>query len=62
MDKKQREVRRQQEDLAFRRGLFWVLGAAVLECLLALVNRFYINYYPEEWNIAYGFLYALRAL
>lgn len=62
MDKKQREVRRQQEDLAFKRGLLWVLGAAVLECLLALVNRFYINYYPEEWRIAYGFLYTLMAL
>ena len=62
MDKKQREARRQQEDLALKRGLFWVAGAAVLECLLVLVNRFYINYYPEEWSIAYGFLYALRAL
>ena len=44
MDKKQREARRQQEDIALQRGLLWVAGAVVLEVLLVLLNRFYVNY------------------
>ena len=44
MDKKQREERRRQEDIALQRGLLWVAGAVVLEALLVLVNRFYINF------------------
>ena len=44
MDKKQREERRRQEDIALQRGLLWVAGAMVLEALLVLVNRFYINF------------------
>lgn len=44
MDKKQREARRQQEDIALQRGLLWVAGAVVLEVLLVLLNRFYFNY------------------
>ena len=48
MDKKQREARRQQEDIALQRGLLWVAGAAVLEILLVLLNRFYINFYVSS--------------
>lgn len=44
MDKKQREERRRQEDIALQRGLLWVAGAIMLEALLVLVNRFYINF------------------
>lgn len=44
MDKRQREERRRQEDIALQRGLLWVAGAVVLEALLVLVNRFYINF------------------
>ena len=62
MDKKQREARRHQEDVALQHWLLWVVGAVVLEGLLVLVNRFYINYYVSEVDIAYGFHYALRAL
>ena len=43
MDKKQREARRQQEDIALQRGLLWVVGAIVLEALLVLLNRFYFD-------------------
>ena len=60
MDKKQREVRRQQEDLAFKRSLIWVAGAIVLECLLMLVNRYYINYRVSEVEIAYAFHNGLK--
>ncbi|NBI66496.1 hypothetical protein D1646_06635 [Pseudoflavonifractor sp. 60] len=48
MDKKQREERRRQEDIALQRGLLWVVGAIVLEGLLVLINRNYINYKMEE--------------
>lgn len=48
MDKKQREARRRQEDIALQRGLLWVAGAVVLEVLLVLLNRFYFNYSVES--------------
>ena len=51
MDKKQREDRRRQEDIALQRGLLWVAGAAVLEALLVLVNRYYINYHTVESEV-----------
>ena len=54
MDKKQREARRHEEDVALQRGLLWVAGAVVLEVLLVLVNRFYINYYLDEAKIFLG--------
>ena len=44
MDKKQREERHRQEDIALQRGLLWVAGAVVLEALLVLVKRYYIEY------------------
>lgn len=52
MDKKQREERRRQEDLALQRGLLWVAGAIVLEALLVLVNRYYINYLTTETEVS----------
>lgn len=48
MDKKQREERRRQEDIALQRGLLWVVGAIALEALLVLVNRFYINFTLDD--------------
>lgn len=44
MDKKQREERRRQEDIALQHGLLWVVGAVALEALLVLVSRFYISF------------------
>lgn len=52
MDKNQREARRHQEDVALNRGLLWVVGAIVLECLLLIVNRYYINFYVSEVDTA----------
>ena len=62
MDKKQREARRHQEDIALQRGLLWVVGAIVLEALLVLVNRFYINYYMDEIDILLALDKALRVV
>jgi len=62
MDKNQREARRRQEDMALNRGLIWVGGAIVLECLLLLVNRYYINYYVSEVDMAIAVKGALSAI
>lgn len=51
MDKKQREERRKQEDIALQRGLLWVVGAVVLEVLLVLINRFYIKFSLSDEGI-----------
>lgn len=53
MDKKQREARRRQEDMALNRALLWVGGAIVLEFVLLLVNRYYINYNVSDVEVAY---------
>ena len=63
MDKKQREARRQQEDIALQRGLLWVVGAVVLEALLVLLNRFYFHADLEtEVNIYLGLHEVLRVM
>ena len=51
MDKKQRDDRRHQEDVALTRALLWVAAAVILEALLVFLNRFYINYSLDETAI-----------
>lgn len=60
MDKKQREDRRHQEDLALTRALFWVAAAVVLEALLVFLNRFYINYHLD--NSAIDFMLLIHTV
>lgn len=60
MDKKQREARRHQEDIALNRALLWVGGAIILEVLLLLVNRYYINFRVTEWAVASALSTGLR--
>lgn len=60
MEKNQREVRRHQEDIALNRALIWVGGAIVLECLLLFVNRYYINFFVSEINMAVAVQSVLR--
>lgn len=43
MNRKEKEVRRHQEDMALNRGLCWAGGALVLEFLLLMLKRYYIN-------------------
>ncbi|MGE4276023.1 MAG: hypothetical protein AB7E30_02460 [Lawsonibacter sp.] len=62
MEKNQRELRRHQEDIALNRALMWVGGAIVLECLLLFVNRYYINYFISEVDMAVAVHGTLRAL
>lgn len=44
MNKKQNEALRHQEDMALNRALLWVGGAIVLEALLLLLKRHYIDF------------------
>lgn len=62
MDKKQREARQKQEDIALTRALLWVVAAVVLEGLLVLVNRFYVNYYLDEVNVMLAILNVLKGV
>ena len=52
MDKDQKQARQHQEDAALNRGLLWVAGAIVLEFLLMMVNKYYINFRVTEGGIA----------
>lgn len=52
MDKEQKKARQHQEDAALNRGLLWVAGAIVLEFLLLMVNKYYINFRVTESGIA----------
>lgn len=51
MDKNQRDERRRQEDIALNRGLIWVGAAIVLELLLLLVNKYYVNVYTTQASV-----------
>ncbi len=48
MDYNEREARRRQEDRDLNRALVWVGAAIVLEFLLVLVNKYYINFRTTE--------------
>ena len=58
MDKNQKAELRKQEDAALNRALVWVAGAVILEALLLVVNRYFINFRVSEadtailmWNV-----------
>ena len=52
MDKKEREALRHQEDQAMNRGLCWVGGAVVLEFLLMLLKKHYINVFMDDAGVS----------
>ena len=59
----QREAQQRKEDQALNNGLVWVGGAIILEALLLLVNRYYINVSlsnPEPMFVLYSLMKALR--
>ena len=64
MDYNEREARRRQEDRDLNRALIWVGAAIVLEFLLVLVNRYYINYRTtsESINLALAINAGLTVL
>ena len=64
MDKNQRDERRRQEDIALTRGLIWVGAAIVLELLLLLINKYYVNIYSTQESIdtAYAVLNGMKVV
>lgn len=64
MDRSEREAQRHQEDRALNRALIWVGTAIILEFLLVLVNRYFINYTTatESINRALAIHAALTGL
>lgn len=51
MDYHEREAQRRQEDRDLNRALIWVGAAIILEFLLVLVNKYYINFRTTEESI-----------
>lgn len=64
MDYNEREAQRRQEDRDLNRALIWVGAAIVLEFLLVLVNKYYINFRttPESIDLALAISAALNGL
>lgn len=51
-EKMERAERTKQEDAILNRVLFWIAGAVVLEALLLLLNRFYVDFNASDTSIA----------
>lgn len=62
MDKKEKTVKAKQEDIVLTKVLYWIVGAVVLEFLLLLLNRFYVNYTVDTINIALALQTVLTVL
>ena len=64
MDYNERAAQRRQEDRDLNRALIWVGAAIVLEFLLVLGNKYYINFRtsPESINLALAISAALNGL
>lgn len=52
MEKNKRADRKKQEDIALTRALSWFGAAMVLEFLLLLVNKYYVNFTADSASIA----------
>ena len=50
--KEQRAQRAREEDIILTKVLWWILGAVVLEVLLLLLNKFYVNYTVDGIEVA----------
>ena len=51
MENKKNAARQKQEDIALTRALIWFGAAMVLECLLLLVNKYYVNFTADSASI-----------
>lgn len=52
MENRKRADRKKQEDIALTRALIWFAAAMVLEFLLLLVNKYYVNFTAASASIA----------
>lgn len=60
MDKEARVAKKQKEDQALNRVLWWFGGTVVLEFFLLLLNRFYINFNADGVALARSIFRFLR--
>lgn len=51
MENSKRADRKKQEDIALTRALIWFAAAMVLEFLLLLVNKYYVNFTADSLSI-----------
>lgn len=61
MDKRKKE-KKAQEDQALNRVLLWFGGAVLLEFLVLLLNRFYVNFDTSGIELAYGLARFLKVM
>lgn len=55
MNKKEQQAQRaRQEDVVLNKVLWWIVGSVILEALLLLLNRVYVNYTAAEIEFAYA--------
>lgn len=52
MNDRKKAAQRQQEDIALNRAMLWFGAAMVLELLLLLINRYYINFPMDQVRVA----------
>ena len=55
MDKKEKQAQRaKQEDEILNRVLWWIVASVLLEMLLLLLNKVYVNYTVDQIELAYS--------
>ena len=52
--KEQQAQRAKQEDEILNKVLWWIVGSVILEMLLLLLNKVYVNYTVEQIEFAYS--------
>lgn len=56
--------KQRQEDIALTKVLYWIVGAVVLEFLLLMAQKYYINFTVDDFgiNLAVGIASALKVI
>lgn len=62
LNKQERKEKQSKEDRVLNRVLLWFGGAVILEFLVLILNRFYVNFDASGTELAYGIAQFLRAL
>lgn len=62
MNKRDRAERARQEDAILNKVLLWIVGAVVLEALLLLLNKYYVDYIIADIEIMLAIHQALPIL
>lgn len=63
MDRKEKQAQRaKQEDEILNKVLWWIVGSVILEMLLLLLNKVYVNYTIDQIELAYSLRGAFQVL